>query len=548
MIGVTGSRSICRRDFMKIAAAFTAGLTSHWSGLNGLAAGIESRDNMPVVVIGAGLGGLSAAALLARGGFPVTLVEQHDKPGGYATSFDRAGGRFTFDVSLHATGGARGRLRPILEGAGILDKIETVELPELCRIITPDYDLIWPNNPDALIEQMVRLFPDEAEGIRGFFGEMLGILDEAMAPYNPDSLQDRISFPITHKRMWAVRNKTLADVLDGFVRNPRVRGLLSVYWGYYGLPPSRLSGFYYSIATASYLRFGGHYIKHRSQDLSDALRQAIEAAGGKVLLETQAEGIEVKDREIRGVRLAGGETLRAKSVVSNASVPATMQMLPPDAMPNDFLEKLKGFRPSISTFVVWLGLNREIRDKVKGYEIFVLKDYNPEKAYEAGLACDPVNGSMGVTIYDNAYKGYSKPGTSTVSIIVPSGYEPWRRFEADYFSGRKDAYRKEKERIARILIEETERRVIPGLSSMIEVMEAATPLTNLRYTQNPQGAIYGYEQSLENSYMTRLDNKSPLKGLYFASAWTNPGGGYEPCLESGARAYKALVRELATKG
>lgn len=99
-----------------------------------------------------------------------------------------------------------------------------------------------------------------------------------------------------------------------------------------------------------------------------------------------------------------------------------------------------------------------------------------------------------------------------------------------------------------MLIEEAERRVIPGLSSMIEVMEAATPLINLRYTRNPQGAIYGYEQSLENSYMTRLDNKSPLKGLYFASAWTNPGGGYEACRESGAKACKALVKDWTARG
>jgi prolycopene isomerase len=83
---------------------------------------------------------------------------------------------------------------------------------------------------------------------------------------------------------------------------------------------------------------------------------------------------------------------------------------------------------------------------------------------------------------------------------------------------------------------------------MVEIMDAATPLTNLRYTKNPEGAIYGYEQSLENSFMTRLDNKSPLQGLYFASAWTNPGGGYEPCLESGARAYKALVKDWTVKG
>jgi prolycopene isomerase len=152
-----------------------------------------------------------------------------------------------------------------------------------------------------------------------------------------------------------------------------------------------------------------------------------------------------------------------------------------------------------------------------------------------------------VTLYDNAYKGYSNPGTSTVVVMMLSGYEPWRRFEADYFAGRKDAYYKKKERIAKALIEETEKWVIPGLSSMIEVMEAATPLTNINYTGNPEGAIYGYEQSLDNAYMTRLDQRTPFKGLYLASAWTKSGGGYQPCLQSGADAFKALIKDLADK-
>jgi prolycopene isomerase len=125
------------------------------------------------------------------------------------------------------------------------------------------------------------------------------------------------------------------------------------------------------------------------------------------------------------------------------------------------------------------------------------------------------------------------------------GYEPWKRFEADYFAGRKGAYRKEKERIARALIDEAEKWAIPGLSSMIEVMEAATPLTNIRYTRNPEGAIYGYEQCMDNAYMTRLEQRTPFKGLYLASGWTKPGGGYRPCLRSGADACKAVMKDLA---
>jgi all-trans-retinol 13,14-reductase len=542
---------LSRRDFLKLAAATTAVLTVDFTRIKALAAQSGPKEEMPVVVIGGGLGGLSAAAIFARNGFPVTLVEQHDRPGGYATAFDRAGGKFTFDVSLHATSTVKGGpMRKVFDETGVLDKVQMVELPELCRIITPDHDFIWPQrDPDGITNQLCHAFPAESEGIEGFFSEMLGIVDEAMKPFDPDSWWDKLTFPLTHRKMWAIRKQTLSDVLDKHVQDAKVRAILSAFWGYYGLPPSKLSGFLYAIATGSAIRFGGYYVKPRSQALSYALMDSIEKAGGHVLLETEAVEITMKDRAVSGVILKDGRILPAKLVVSNANVPATMRMLPQKPELSDYsdkareyLEKLKTYRTSLSTFIVWLGLNREIRGKVKGYEIFATQHYDPEKAYQGCLACDPKRAGIGVAVYDNAYPGYSKPGTSTVTVITLSGYDPWKRFEADYFAGRKQAYRKEKERITEEIIDQAEKLVIPGLRSMIEVKEAATPLTNLRYTKNPEGAIYGYEQSLDNSYMNRIKSTTPFKGLYLASAWGGPGGGYHPCMESGLNAFKAFIK------
>jgi len=548
------TKHISRRDFMKVSAGTAAALAFDWQQFEAMAAKVGPKSEYPVVVIGGGLGGLTAAAHLARNGFPVTLVEQHNIPGGYATTFDRGQGKYTFDVSLHATSDANGALRQSLEGAGVYGKVETVELPELCRIITPDYDMTWPQkDPEAIIKQLSKLFPDQALGIRGFFDEIMGILAHAMKPFDSDSWWEKMFFPITHRNMWKVRNDTLADMLDRHVSDRKLRSILSVYWGYYGLPPSKLSGFLYAIATADYVRHGAHYIKHSSQDLSNALMEAIEAAGGEVMLETEATEITIQDGAVTGVVIDGGRNLKARAVISNANVPATMKMATRSTAPQklsckvqDYLKKLDGFRPSLSTFIVWLGLNQEIHQKIKEYEIFIDRNYDPEKAYEGCLACDPEKALILVSLYDNAYKGYSTPGTSTVTVMTLSGYEPWKRFEADYFAGRnEEAYRKEKDRIAQSLIRQAEKWAIPGLSSMIEVVEAATPLTNVRYTGNPEGAIYGYEQSLENAFMNRLDQRTPFKGLYLASAWTNPGGGYNPCLMSGADACKYLINDLA---
>jgi len=516
----------------------------------------HDREGSEVVVIGGGLGGLSAAAILSRHGIPVTLIEQHKKLGGYATTFNRSAGKFTFEVSLHATNTAtEGPIRRVFEEAGIQDKVEMVDLPELCRIITPDHDMIWPQqNPDAIIDLLCQAFSQETNGIKEFFGEMKASVEDAKKPFDPDSLWDKILFPFTHRNWWSIRKKTLGNILDKHIRDSEVRTILSIFWIYYLLPPSKLSGFIYLLATGSYIWGGGYYIKRRSQDLSNALTNAIKEAGGRVLLATEAVGITLKDGEVSGVVLKDGSTLKARSIISNVSVPDTMKMIseytPQEKYSREalkYLDKIKAYRPSLSSFVVWLGLNQEISGKVNCHQTFLVQHYDPEEAYHGCLSCNPSEAYKLVTIYDNTYPGYSQPGTSSITIYMPSGYESWRRFESDYFAGRKDAYIKEKTRITEELIDEVEKLVIPDLRSMIEVKEAATPLTNLRYTKNPEGAICGYEWSMNNAFMNRIENTTPFKGLYLASAWSNPGGAYILTLDSGFRAYKALAKDWRMK-
>jgi prolycopene isomerase len=243
-----------------------------------------------------------------------------------------------------------------------------------------------------------------------------------------------------------------------------------------------------------------------------------------------------------GVALTYGRELPARSVVSNASALTTFErMLPPQAVPADFLERLRGYRPSISTFIVWLGLNREIRDTVSAYSTHVATGRGAEADYRAAIEGDIEKVSFSVTVYDKLYPGYSTPGTSTVMLLCLSGYGPWERFASDYRVGRKSAYNEEKQRWAEILVRRATAEVIPGLPEMIEVREAATPLTNWRYTGNTHGAIYGFEQSMDNAYMNRIDNRTPVKGLYLTGAWGNPGGGFEGALRSGAKTFAMLL-------
>lgn len=542
------NRKISRRRFLTLSAMSTASLALDWKAISKYAAAMGPKGDYPTVVIGAGLGGLCCAALLARQGVPVTVLEKHEIPGGYATAFDRAGGKFRFEVSLHGTAIRGEASERMFRDLGIMDKINLVELPEAYRVKAGEKEISFPQrDTEAFILELGRIFPHEAEGIRGFVGELMGIYDEthdygARSKFMKTILKP--VFPLQYSKMWNVRNKTLAELLDGFVKDREARDVLSAMWGYYGLPPSKLSGFYYAVATGGYLKNGSYYIKERSQALSDLLVEAIEAAGGRVLCETEAQEILVEDEAVRGVKTASGQVFPARAVVSNASaLTAFNHMLPREVVPEEYLQKLSSYRPSISCFLVWLGLNKELRGSVPWYSTSVESGRGPEADYVSSLNGDVEKCGFGVTLYDTLYKGYSRPGTSTMTLICLSGYAPWKRFEAAYKAGDKEAYNKEKERWADILTRRAEEALVPGLSSMIELREAGTPLTCMRYTGNPNGAIYGFEQSLDNAFMNRIENRTPVKGLYLASAWGDPGGGYGGVFRAGELTFELMMED-----
>ncbi|MGB5751161.1 MAG: NAD(P)/FAD-dependent oxidoreductase [Desulfobacterales bacterium] len=539
------NQSLSRRSFLTVSAMSAASLALDWGKISAYTAKMGSKSDYPTVVIGAGLGGLVCGAYLAKQGVPVTVLEQHSIPGGYATSFDRAGGKFSFDVSLHGTSINTNAPARILNNIGVLNKIDLVQLPEVCRYKTPKFDISVPQrDPEEYIKRLSAHFPDEADGIRGFIEEMVAISEEENRLHLKKGRFFKLFFPFQYRKMWNVRHKTLADLMNDYVRNPDLQEILASLWGYYGLPPSKLSGFYYANSTGGYLRNGSYYIRQRSQDLSNAIAQVIEENGGRILYDSTVDRIRVEKGVVKGVELSGGETLPARAVVSNASAPTTFRkMVPAGAVPKEYLKKLRGYKPSISSFIVWLGLNRDICDITSAFSTHVSSGLRSDQDYDAKLNGDIENGSFGVAIYDNIFKGYSAPGTSTLQLIFISGYEPWRRFESNYRKENKTAYYEEKARWTDILIKRAERDVIPGLSRMIEVQEAATPLTNWRYTGNTDGAIYGFEQSMDNAYMNRIENHTPINGLYLAGAWGNPGGGYTGAMRSGEKAFQALMED-----
>ena len=538
-----------RRSFLRFLLLVAASGLGGWSCSRPLRSRAAAGEH-DVIVIGGGLGGLTCGAYLAKSGLKTLVLEQHSAPGGYATSFIRQSGArdFTCEVSLHASAFSEPTMRQMLVDLGVWDRLELAPHPHAWVSHFPDFSLTIPSRAGlaGFERQLAGLCPQEAAGLAKYFTLWRGVLAETTEVQNGLPLAKKAAFPLLYPTLWSIRDKTLGQLVDSHVRDPRLRAALTQSWGYYGLPPSRLSAFYYLLPTAQYLEHGGMYLKGTSQALSnalaDAVRQAGSQTGSEVRLDTLVEAVLVENGRAVGVRVAGGQELRARAVVCNASVPGLVHgLLPTKALKDGERARLDALEPSMGSFVVWLGLNRDITASFPYADAFYYGGLDMEADYDRALANGFERASFVVMAYDRLVPGFSPPGCSTVSITALCGHGHWQPFEADYRAGRKQAYAAEKQRLAGLLIRLAEERALPGLSKMIVMREATTPLTNARYTLNPGGAIYGYNQTVGNSFMTRLPNETGVPGLYLASAWGNPGGGFAGAMLGGKGAFTSLT-------
>jgi len=540
-----------RRDFLKTLLAGLPLTAWDWSafprGDGGQAA--APPGTYDAVVIGAGLGGLSAAAAFARQGFKVIVLEQHSVPGGYASSFTRPGG-FTFDVSLHSTSvGIRDGVANLIAGFPEIKDVVFSPHKPLYRVIYPGLDLRVPDRDvPGYIALLKESFPDDGAAIDAIFADMKGLSDEVGRLSAAGGQADLADFPAKYPFLFKNLNRTWGAMLADRVQNPRLKGVISGLWGYFGLPPSKLSPFYYALPLLGYLQFGGYYPAGTSQRISQAFVGIIEKNGGRVQLNTKVERILTRDHAAVGVRTADGAEYRGRAVVSNANAVDTFNRMMDGEQEflRDTRARMDRLEISYSSLIVWLGLKTDLVRKagLKDSEIFYNTGYDAEADYAAimagGLPADP---GFGLTVYDNVCPGCSPKGKNTINILVAQGWDYWKKYETDYVYGNKDAYTREKLRLADILIDQVERKLLPGLRKAIEVEEVATPLTNLRFTSNPRGAIYGWDQTVDNSGQRRFPQRTPIKNLYLAGAWTYPGHGYGACIPSGLACFAAVMKD-----
>jgi all-trans-retinol 13,14-reductase len=491
----------------------------------------HADDEHDVIVVGAGIGGLTAGALLARQGRKVLVLDQHYLPGGFCTSWPRlvrAGERrlrYVFDAGVHDVSGLgpRGPVRHLLDTLELGKRLDWRRMSH--EYVLPDLRLKVPHDAKAFAATLARRFPAEGASIGAFFGEMEAVYRELYAdvqltggvPCPPTTVDTLLAYPAAHPHVYRWMNVPFGRMLDTYFHDPGLKQFLSVLTGYLSEDPTALTvmamapifGYYFD---------GGFYPVGGSQALANALVAAIEERSGRVRLRAAVTRILVEDRRAAGVALAAGERLRARAVISNADLRRTfLDLVGREHLPTDFAARLEPLKPSTSALMVFLGV-----------------DFVPEVE---PLTIGSIRGrGFAIAIPSKVDPSLAPAGHSSltlVSLMPSTEVVPWDR--------KAPGYAARKRRAGDELLDLAE-GILPGLREHIVYRQDGSPATFARYAWTTGGAIYGPAVG-----QWRPPAKSPIEGLVLAGSGVFPGAGVEAVVISGTLAAEALC-PAATAG
>jgi len=483
--------------------------------------GTPPDQSYDVIIIGAGIGGLICANLLARESLRVLLIEQHYMVGGYCSTFRRKG--FTFDAASHfypLLGNTATITGGLLQNLGInsgwikMDPVDHFHFPDGSSFSVPaDFD--------TYLKKLKAEFPEEASALDRFFAQAREAYLLGLLTYFRWRETDRFR---------QYRQMTVRAVLDQHFHNKKLKLLLAADCGHWGSPPNRTSFVFDSMLRLSYF-LGNYYPRGGSQAFADELAHRFEEMGGHILMSSTVRQIMVRNHVVTGVEVETGtartvQQLRAGVVVSNADLRLTLERLVgPEHIDSGYLASIRRLRPTHPCFLTHIGLKDISIDELRPHTGYHWDSWDSDqvatKAYKIFVP----------TMYEPAM---APPGGQIVIVqkLTDINYEAIDDWAA-HKAGVEDYILRKLEQL------------MPGFSKRIVVKSSASALTSYRFTRNLHGAMLGWEMSPDQLGDGRPGLNSLVRNLYFTGHWTQPGGGITPVIVSAMQVAKMISQSTS---
>jgi phytoene dehydrogenase-like protein len=416
----------------------------------------------------------------------VLVVEQHDKPGGYCTSFKRQG--FIFDAAAHSFGSYRegGNFRQIVNDLGIDKIIKIIRFNPSDIIFAPDFKITFWNETKDTINHLVNIFPKEESSIKKYYDF-----------YNNQTSADQ-------SENIKLKDKTFASVLNSFFINNALMSAISLpVLGNGGLPPTLMHAFTGTRIFHEFLIDGGYYPEGGMQEIPNALAYTIQQNHGTMLYKRLVKKILIKSNVAIGVELDNNETIYAKYIVSACDVTQTYKTLLGEVIVDEkIINKLETIEPSMSTFTLYLGIDKPFQGLPReGTNIWYLPHYDLDRLFNELMLGDLNNFGGGGFMFRVS------PDKKTILAFCGAPYKT------------SSFWKQNKKKIATDFLSRIE-KLIPNLKDHIVYFDAATPHTLYRYTLNYRGANYGWAPLQSQLFDPDFRQKTTIKGLYLTGHWT----------------------------
>ena len=505
------------------------------------------KDKYDVVVIGGALAGMSCAMKLAKEGKSVLVLERHNLPGGIATSFVRSG--IEMEATLHemmSIGPADDPLfiREYLDQMGV--EIDWLRVPEAYRLVSPE------DNIDIVIHPGRRadgswVAADEIDarypGTKAEVNKLLELCKQVYESvlYMNEHHVSKLKTLLEHEALAKTAGYSATEVMDRYVNLPqKVKQILAAYWIYVGQPLSTLPFTIYAFLMADYLLGGSFVARGYSHEMAVAMAERCRELGVQTEYCQHVERILVRDGRVVGVRTARGDEI-ACDYVASAPYPnvAYGEMIEPQSEVPEVARKYANAMPmSVSCFSVVLLLDGTPEELgIHDYSVFSSEtSFDTDKFWAQGETLGPWDYLTTICLNYANPEGVPEGMTSLSITNLP--------LPECFFDVTADTYQETRRRVAKEMVDQVSARLGVNLLDHVIDIEIETPVSVAHFPGNYRGGIYGYQHSMDNSVVARLEDferDQYIKGLVGCASHQLVGDGMACNINNGKIAATAIL-------